>query len=272
MASNPQTLLLIFPFLILSFVGAYNITQILEPYSSFSIFNNYLTQTKLADEINRHQTITVLVVDNSKMSVIFSYLNEILKHTMAIHVILDYYDINKLSHILHKSTLLTTLFLTSGIANNKLGILNVTNMPNDIVIFGSATPEAPLSSTFIKVVITKPYNISVLQMSNLIILPGIEGAKQASPLATLKKALALAPMAKPTNSTSHAPTTIEKSPASTPMEAPNMVDSPVAAPMDAPKAGALGAYDVPTTHFSASQNIVCGILGLLVGVIHLGAF
>ncbi|XP_010909123.1 fasciclin-like arabinogalactan protein 14 [Elaeis guineensis] len=259
MASNTQTLLLL-PFLLFS-VEAFNITHILESYSSYSTFNNYLTQTKLAEEINHRQTITILVVDNSKMSAVFSKPIEILKNIMAIHIILDYYDTNKLSHIPHKSALLTTLFQTSGIANNKLGFLNVTNMPNDDVVFGSATPEAPLSSTFTKMVVTKPYNISILEISDLILPPGIESAKQASPPATQEKA-------KPTNSTAHAPATIEESPADTPADAPNIVDSP----MDSPQADAPDALDAPTTHSSASQTLVNGILGLVVGVIYLGAF
>ncbi|KAG1367009.1 fasciclin-like arabinogalactan protein 14 [Cocos nucifera] len=271
MASNTQTLLLVLPFLLFA-VEAFNITQVIEPYSSYSTFNNYLTQTKLADEINSRQTITVLVVDNSKMSAVSSYPIEILKNIMAIHVILDYYDANKLSHIPHQSALLTTLFQTTGIANNKLGFLNVTNKPNDVVVFGSAASEAPLSSTFSKVVVTQRYNISILEISDLIIPPGIESAKQASAPATQEKA-------KPTNSTAHAPAPIEEPPADAPMDAPDTADSPMDsleasnnAPADAPKADAQEAFDAPTNRSSASQTLVNGILGLVVGVIHLGAF
>ncbi|KAG1326422.1 fasciclin-like arabinogalactan protein 3 [Cocos nucifera] len=289
MAPKPQALFLLLP-LLLSSVVAYNVTQILEPFSDFATFNNYLTRTKLADEINRRQAITVLVVDNSKMSPLSSLDIETLKRVMAVHVILDYYDQNKLTHIFNKSALLTTLFQTTGIANNSLGFLNVTSEPNEVMLFGSAIPKAPLSSTFSKVIMTIPYNISILQISNPIIPSGIEGAKQTSSSSSKapKNAPAPTPVAKPAKSTTNAPAPIEKTMTDAPVEAPNAVDSPA----DALKANASqpltkkSASDAPVasptsprkvanmsaSSSSASRMMVDSIVGLVIGVVLLIVF
>ncbi|XP_010914304.1 fasciclin-like arabinogalactan protein 14 [Elaeis guineensis] len=282
MAPKPQAIFLLLS-LLLSSVMAYNVTQILEPFSDFATFNNYLTRTKLADEINRRQTITVLVVDNSKMSALSSLDVETLKHVMAVHVILDYYDENKLSHISNNSALLTTLFQTTGIAKNNLGFLNVTRKPNEAMLFGSAFQKAPLSSTFSKVIITMPYNISILQISDPIVPPGIGGAKKTSSSMAPKNAPALAPVAKPAKSTANAPAPIEKSMTDAPVEAPNAVDSPAAAlkanaskpTSDAPVASPTPPRKVANmsaSSSSASRLVVDSIVGLVIGVVLLVAF
>lgn len=267
---------------------AYNVTQILEPFPDFSIFNNYLTQTKLADEINRRQTITVLVVDNSKMSALSSLDAGTLKYVMAVHVILDYYDKNKFIQVPRKSALLTTLFQTTGIASNNSGFLNVTGKPNEAMLFGSAISKAPLSSTLSKEVITMPYNISILQISDPIIPPGVEGVKQASSSTAQKNAPALAPVAKPAKSTTNAPPPIKKSLADAPVEAPNSVDSPADAlkantskPLtdkptsDAPAASPASpkkVANVSASSSSASRMVVDSIVRLVIGVVLLIAF
>ena len=68
----PQTfslLALTFSLLALaSTVRCHNITQILADNPEYSSFNSYLSQTKLADEINSRSTITLLVLNNGAMA------------------------------------------------------------------------------------------------------------------------------------------------------------------------------------------------------------
>ncbi|KAG1371343.1 hypothetical protein COCNU_16G004370 [Cocos nucifera] len=162
MAPKPQVVILLLRFLFLSSAMAFNITAILEPFSEFTTFNKYLNQTKLVHEINHRQTITILVVDNSSMSAISSLPEESIKHVMEVHVILDYCDIRKISRILGKSFLLTTLFQTTGVATKRMGFLNITHKADESVLFGSAVLSVLHTSTLIKKVMTMPYNISVL--------------------------------------------------------------------------------------------------------------
>ncbi|XP_074591132.1 fasciclin-like arabinogalactan protein 14 [Curcuma longa] len=166
------------PFLLLlllinSPAAGHNITRILEGFPDFSTFNSLLTQSTVANEINRRQTITVLVVDNSAAGALSSLDSDILKRVLAIHVILDYYDKDKIHSLRRKSTFFTTLYQTTGVAENNMGFLNFTRLPDGRLAFGSGVHGAPLSATYVKQVAARPYNISVLQISAAVVPAGI---------------------------------------------------------------------------------------------------
>ncbi|CAI9773667.1 unnamed protein product [Fraxinus pennsylvanica] len=74
--------------------NATNITKLLNQYPDFSTFNDYITKTGLATDINSFQTITVLVVDNSDISLLSGKSNAAIKKILSVHAILDYYDVN----------------------------------------------------------------------------------------------------------------------------------------------------------------------------------
>ncbi|GAA0186337.1 cell adhesion molecule [Lithospermum erythrorhizon] len=162
-------------FLIVTSVGnAHNITDILEGFPEYSDYNSFLTQTKVADEINSRTTITVLVLSNGQMSTLSSkHPLSVVKNALALHVLLDYYDGNKLHHISNGTTLTTTLYQTTGNAPGNLGFVNITDLKGGKVGFGSAAPGSGLDSTYTKSVKQVPYNISVLEISSPIIAPGI---------------------------------------------------------------------------------------------------
>ncbi|KAL6640251.1 hypothetical protein ACP70R_022100 [Stipagrostis hirtigluma subsp. patula] len=169
-------------FLFFSVVGlaapaaAFNITRLLGEFPDFSTFNGLLSQTKLADEINRRQTITVLALDNGAASGVSSLPSDVHRKVLAMHVVLDYYDTAKLGAIKNKSALLTTLFQSSGRATDRMGFLNYTKRADGAMVFGSAQPGAPVTSQFVKSVASRPYNISVLQVSAAIVPPGVGGS------------------------------------------------------------------------------------------------
>ncbi|CAM0904973.1 unnamed protein product [Alopecurus aequalis] len=157
-----------------SFAAAkFNITEILSEFPEFSTFNSLLSKTNLAEEIDNRQTITVLVVDDSAASAITSLPANTQKDLLAVNVILDYYDPMKLDTIEKKTALFTTLFQMTGAATNRMGFVNYTQGADDQMAFGSAEPGAPLSSQLVKVVASRPYNLSVMQVSAAIIPPSI---------------------------------------------------------------------------------------------------
>ncbi|KAF0909910.1 hypothetical protein E2562_001174 [Oryza meyeriana var. granulata] len=145
--------------------------RILGEFSDFSTFNDLLTQTKLADEINRRQTITVLAVDNGAAGGISSLPSDVQRKVLSVHVVLDYYDTDKLGAMKNHSAVLTTLFQSSGQATDRMGFLNYTKRPDGVMVFYSAEPGAPVNSQMVKVVASRPYNISVLQISSAIVPP-----------------------------------------------------------------------------------------------------
>ncbi|KAJ3676896.1 hypothetical protein LUZ60_002620 [Juncus effusus] len=232
---------------LISCASAHNITKILNETDGFNTFNNLLSQTKIADEINRRQTITVLAVADSAASAFAGLDAETLKKALSVHVILDYYDNAKITNLAaKKSTLLTTLFQSSGVATDHMGFLNFTKRVADgKKLFGSAEPGAPLSSEFMEVVTFRPYNISVLQVSAAIIPPGLGGHPQEVPISP-------PPVGAP-----DAPSPDAESPADdaeAPADAPAS-DSPAPAPVaDGPSPAAEPAADSPAKGKSTSDE------------------
>lgn len=136
--ASPSLLFFSF-FLLFHSSTAFNITKILGQYPDFSTYNDYLTQTQVAAAINQRQTITVLVVDNSAVSRLSGKSIDEIKKILSLHVVLDYYDLPKLQKLSNKTSLLTTLFQSSGLAIGEQGFLNVTDLSTGAIAFGPAT-------------------------------------------------------------------------------------------------------------------------------------
>ncbi|XAR63148.1 hypothetical protein NMG60_11022986 [Bertholletia excelsa] len=153
---------------------AHNITDILSGFPEYSLFNSYLSQTKLADEINTHQTITVLVFDNAAMSSLAAkHPLSAVKNALSLHVLLDYFDASKLHQIPKGTALSTTLYQTTGNSDGNVGFVNITDLKGGKVGFGSGVAGSALDSTYTKEVKKIPYNISVIEISQPIIAPGV---------------------------------------------------------------------------------------------------
>lgn len=203
-------------FLLSSSTTAFNITNILSKYPEFSTFNNDLTLSQVASAINARATITVLVVDNSAMSGLSGQPAETVRDILSLHVVLDYYDPQKLQQLPNKTAILTTLFQTSGRAVGQEGFLNVTSSSSGGIAFGSAVQGSNLRSNLVKSVTSQPYNISVLQVSSAIVPPNIGNANSSSG----------------SNSTSSPPSPAPASPS--PNKSPVPASSPTMAPGAAP--------------------------------------
>ncbi|XP_058085756.1 fasciclin-like arabinogalactan protein 10 [Magnolia sinica] len=164
-----------FSVLLSSFTSnAHNITAILAAFPEYSVYNSYLSQTKLADEINSRQTLTCLVLSNGAMSALAAkHPLSVIKSALELLTLLDYYDAQKLHDISDGTTLSTTLYQTTGKADGNLGFVNITDLKGGKVGFGSAAPGSKLDSSYTKSVKQIPYNISVLEISAPIIAPGL---------------------------------------------------------------------------------------------------
>ncbi|XP_059634013.1 fasciclin-like arabinogalactan protein 8 [Cornus florida] len=169
-----HVLLLTLSLIAISSTRAHNITDMLLPFPEYSLFNSYLTQTKLADEINSRDTITVLVINNGAMSALAAkHPLSVIKNELALHILLDYFDNQKLHQIPKGTTLSTTLYQTTGNAPGNLGFVNITDLKGGKVGFGSAVPGSPIDSSYTKSVKQVPYNISVMEISQPIIAQAI---------------------------------------------------------------------------------------------------
>ncbi|KAL8056346.1 hypothetical protein ABFX02_04G114100 [Erythranthe guttata] len=225
--------------------NAFNITQILGQYPDFSSFNTYLTQANLAGDINSRQTITVLVVENSNTSPLSGLSPDALKKILSVHVVLDYFDAPKIQKLSNTSTTVTTLFQASGLARGQQGFLNITHATADSISFKSAVAGATTVSSLVKSVVSQPYNISVLQVSNVIVPP--EPTNSTSNNSTSSSpppstAPSTAPSASKTPPPPPPPTTV--SPSKSPSAAPP-TSSPVPSASDAPTEAATPAAATP---------------------------
>ena len=158
-----------------SAVSAFNITILLSRYPGYETFNDLLSRTHLAGEINRRRTITVLALTNDRMSAITAKSEDVQKRILSNHVVLDYYDNVKLNKLKNVRTVLTTLYQASGSADDQQGFLAVVHRLDGSIVFGSAVKGAQLDSRLEGSVAAQPYNISVLSISQPIIGPGIDG-------------------------------------------------------------------------------------------------
>ncbi|KAF6994474.1 hypothetical protein CFC21_011168 [Triticum aestivum] len=139
----------------------YNITKILAAYPEYSQFNKLLTQTRLAQDINKRRTITVLVVANGDMGSLAGggRTLQTIRHMLQIHVLVDYYGGKKLHQLAHGVTACSSMFQHRG--------GKVTFTAED------AEDSAP-SSAFVKSVKEIPYDLAVLQISKVLASPEAE--------------------------------------------------------------------------------------------------
>ena len=264
--------------LLSSAASAFNITRLLSKYPGYNTFNDLLTQTKLNEEINHRLTITVLAVQDGAISSLSGKPLDVVKRILSSHVVLDYYDLVKLKNLKKGTTLLTTLYQTTGVASTQQGFLNVTAMKNGDIVFGSAVKDASLDVTLKASVASQPYNISVLEVSGPIIAPGIDSTAVHPPAASPPKksvAPAPAPLKKKKKAASPAESPVEAeapvadaptdAPASTPAEAP-AADTPAA---DAPASDAtpVDAAPAPSTSSAGEGSVVSFWVGSAVALV-----
>ena len=160
---------------------AHNITAILDGYSEYSLYNSFLSQTKVCDEVNSRSTVTCLVLTNGAMSSLVSNLSLAdVKNALRLLTLLDYYDPKKLHSLHGGSELTTTLYQTTGDASGDMGHVNITNLRGGKVGFASAEPGSKFQATYTKSVKEEPYNLSVLEVSDPITFPGLFSAPSAA--------------------------------------------------------------------------------------------
>lgn len=279
-----------------------DIAKILSQNPDFSQFSKLITETKVADEINSRQTITVLALNNGAMSSLAGKPQDLLKKMLSVHVVLDYFDLEKITKLSISNKTgptLTTLFQASGQALNQQGFLTVALLNEGEVAIGSAVKGAPINSMLVKSVAAQPFSISVIQISQAIQVPGIEipnpnapKNKTQAPSAAPQAAAPTQPQApapsrkmraptpserRNTGSVAPAPTTHKDSSAAAPTESPVDDQTPTAStpsgattpsrsPMaDAPAADAQGATS-PNPSSAPSQKVAIGF-GVLMALV-----
>ena len=180
--------------LMLSFSSAINcldITKTLGQYPEFSTFNKYLTETKLAEQINSAKAVTILALDNAALASLSGKSVDAVKTVIGTHVITDFYDEKKLVDAVGSHAELATLSPASGSAAK----VYVSLINEGEVAFGSAAGTT-FDSKLVKTVTTEPNVVSVLQVTKPIV---------AAPSSTTDSAGTTAAVAETPNADAPAP-------------------------------------------------------------------
>lgn len=258
MNSKIHFLFSFFVFFNLPSINSFNITKLLSEYGDFSTFNTYLNQTGLAKEINSRQTITVLAVNNGNISPLSGKSPDVLKSLMSVHVVLDYYDLKRLHNIPNRTIILTTLFQSSGKARGRQGFVNVTVAKGSTdVKIGSAVTGAASGASLVGSVVQQPFNISVLEISSVIIPQGLDNS--TSPVPSPSPRPAKSPSPNPAKAPS--PTKHHNSPPSPP---PSDSPSPAADAADSPRSDSSdNTADSPTSNLGLQETVLVLISSVL---------
>ncbi|KAM0871745.1 hypothetical protein ACQ4PT_039183 [Festuca glaucescens] len=155
----------------------YNITKILGEYPEYSQFNKLLTETRLAADINKRRTITVLAVANGDMGDLAASGRTLQtkRHMLQMHVLVDYYGGKKLHQLAHGVTACSTMFQESGAAQGMSGYVNITQRRGGKVTFTAEdAADSSSPSSYVKTVKEIPYDLAVLQIDSVLASPEAE--------------------------------------------------------------------------------------------------
>ncbi|KAF3575562.1 hypothetical protein DY000_02034331 [Brassica cretica] len=223
-----------------SIVSAVNITRALDKYPEFSTMTELFAKTKLTPIINKRQTITLLALSNDAIGSISGRPEDELKNILMNHVVLDFYDGLKLKAIKDKSTMLTTLYQSTGLGQQQNGFLKCSKT-NGKIYFGSAVKGAPQTAEYITTVFRNPFNLSVVQISMPIVAPGLGDPVEvpptppmSSPPAPSPKEAADAPAPGPAEEEGYSDSPPGGAPETAPASAPSEDGSPAPAPAPGP--------------------------------------
>jgi len=155
--------------------GPPKITTILNEFKEFSVINDLFTKYGLAEQMNDWGTLTVFVVDNAAMGPINALPPNKAKEVLMLHAILEFYAPEKFSvkGAGKDIMMLTTLLMTTGEAHGQRGFVIANNKTPGGATFGSAITGAQFKAKFVKGVKVEPPAISVIQISEPIIPPGV---------------------------------------------------------------------------------------------------
>ncbi|KAG5034288.1 Fasciclin-like arabinogalactan protein 8 [Glycine soja] len=170
-----------------STIHGLDITKLLGQYPEYAQFNKYLTETKLADQINSLNAVTVLALDDAAMASLSAKPQDAVKAILSTHVLVNFYDEKKLMEAEGSRAKVETLFQSSGVAKPNQGYIYVALINEGEIAFGSAAaaPNAPFEVVLVRSVTSQPDAVSILQVSKPIVAPGVESAASATvPLAT----------------------------------------------------------------------------------------
>ncbi|CAM0870226.1 unnamed protein product [Alopecurus aequalis] len=154
-----------------AWTSAHNITAFLNGHPDYKLYNKYLTETRVCDEINARAAVTCLVLADAAMSTLVSDAGDELgaiKNALRLHSLLDYWDTKKLRALPAGDTLTDTFYQAAGNAGTShAGGVKMAKL--DGGGFGFKPAASPQSDTYdatmVKALKQTEYDFAVLEIS-----------------------------------------------------------------------------------------------------------
>ncbi|KAL2609842.1 hypothetical protein R1flu_028415 [Riccia fluitans] len=237
----------------------FNVTTLLEGFPDFSVFNQLLTSTRVADEINSRRSITILALKNAVLSGFQAGTLDV-SDVLRYHVLLQFFDIDQLKALdMVTPTNATTLLQTTGKMEGKAGELFVYNTPS-AVLFGPTVVGFTSNATLITNITRVDYDISIVEIDHVLIPGGFATVAPASEPAT-------APASEPTPASGPAPAS-DTTPASEPAPASKSPAKAPTKPGQAPASGsAPGSEQAPSNGAVMVKGGVVAVFATFVAVL-----
>ncbi|CAL9011067.1 unnamed protein product [Prunus brigantina] len=184
-----------FFFVFFSSSSAFNITEVLNKYPEFSIFNDYLTRTQVSRQINEHPVVTILAINNAAMSSLVGKSMDLINKVMRIHVFLDYYTLSKLKSLPSSQPSQVTTLLESP---DQQRYLNITNVGTLSIVSGAGSEKVGVLRDIYPDDIDKT---SIVEVSNVIMPSSLLTTSPSSPSPSPPSSVPSPPSSVPSSST-----------------------------------------------------------------------
>ncbi|OEL34015.1 hypothetical protein BAE44_0004963 [Dichanthelium oligosanthes] len=238
--------------------GAINITKILAGLPEFSTFSDMLTDTSAALAISSLDKVTVLAPNNTAVAAAFGGLprvpRSLLADLVALHVVLDYIDEPRLGALQSgrrgEGSVVTTLLQALRAPPRGVGFLRVYSGDGGRATFSSAAPAGLQNATVEGQLAAQPYSVAVLQVSGLVVPPGIRVPRAFPPRA---RHMAVPPGQAPAPAPGPQMPFIGSGPLVPspirPVPTPNLTDTPPPAPSET------GVIPIPSVHGGMAAKV-----------------
>ncbi|KAK7410311.1 hypothetical protein VNO78_01006 [Psophocarpus tetragonolobus] len=164
-------------------INGLDITNVVGQYPDLAQFNKYLTETKLAEEINKLNAVTILALDDGAMASLSGKPVEVIKAILSTHVLTGFWDDKRLvMDAVGSHAKLETLLQSSGAAKGDQGYIYASLIGEGELAFGSAAGSNDESQFgfLVRTVTAQPQTLSILLIHKPIFTPGISDSTASS--------------------------------------------------------------------------------------------
>ncbi|BBN10666.1 hypothetical protein MPTK1_5g05430 [Marchantia polymorpha subsp. ruderalis] len=160
--------------------SAFNVTTMLDKFPSFSEMNKLLSSSGVAEEINSRKSLTLLALSNDVLTAFTASNPNVdavkLADLLRYHVLLQFLGMDDLKALpTDNYTAVTTLYQTTGRANDNDGFVNIYNLPSGILV-GPSVAGSSSNATVATNITNEAFDISIIQINSILTPVGFNTA------------------------------------------------------------------------------------------------